>query len=514
MAALANDEYALVNSVLGDLERNGSIADSWPYAIQKNIAHNDVVGAIKKLDNDEFTVSTVIEAAFYEVTEEGWTVVKEGSPESRLFAGIPDEGILDKDLQVQFEPLLGKEGFKAGFSMCMKNKLLTATKVDKKTKMISKKAAAFPEDTLVDTLKCVAQANGDNSIMSEGEWKILSRRKLVVLVKRKSFNVQKGRNFASTFTKPVAELTEEMLRSGAWKTAAFKGYNFTALGANVGGGHLHPLMKVRKEFRMILLQMGFEEMPTNKWVESGFWNFDALFQPQQHPARDSHDTFFIKGKAARTNRVPDHYLERVKQVHSKGGFGSIGYRMDWSLDESFKNLLRTHTTAISAQMLYRLGQECADGKPFTPKKYFSVDRVFRNETMDATHLAEFHQVEGLVADRGLGLGHLKGIIHEFFRKIGITQLRFKPAFNPYTEPSMEIFGYHPDLKKWTEIGNSGIFRPEMCLPMGLPEDVRVIAWGLSLERPTMIKYRIDNIRTLFGHKCDIDQTNEAPICRF
>jgi tRNA synthetases class II core domain (F) len=138
---------------------------------------------------------------------------------------------------------------------------------------------------------------------------------------------------------------------------------------------------------------------------------------------------------------------------------------------------------------------------FTPKKYFSIDRVFRNEAMDATHLCEFHQVEGLVADRNLNLGHLIGTIRTFFEKIGITQLRFKPAYNPYTEPSMEIFGYHPELKKWTEIGNSGMFRPEMLRPMGLPEDVRVIAWGLSLERPTMIKYKIENIRDLFGYVC-------------
>ena len=138
-------------------------------------------------------------------------------------------------------------------------------------------------------------------------------------------------------------------------------------------------------------------------------------------------------------------------------------------------------------MLYRLAQEKNGG--FKPKRYFSIDRVFRNETMDATHLCEFHQVEGLVADYDLSLGDLIGTIETFFRKIGITQLRFKPAYNPYTEPSMEIFGYHPDLKKWTEIGNSGMFRPEMLAPMGLPENVRVIAWGLSLERPTMIKYR-------------------------
>ena len=510
MAAASDD---ILNLLLGDLAK-GPIEDSWPYALSKNLPHNDVVGGIKKLDNDEYSVSKVIEVSFYELTKEGLSCIEDGSPEVRMFAAIPDEGILEADLKAMLEPVLGKAGFKAGLSMCMKRKLLKAEKLDKKTKKFSKATEETPKDTFVETLKEVALGKGDAGLMGAKEWKALTRRNVVQLVKRKSFHVSKGANYQQTFVKPEAELTEEMLRSGSWETTKFKPYNFTALGANVGGGHLHPLMKVREEFRMILLEMGFEEMPTNKWVESGFWNFDALFQPQQHPARDSHDTFFIKGKAARTNSVPEDYLEKVKKVHSEGGFGSIGYRMDWSIDESFKNLLRTHTTAISAQMLYRLGQDCAGGKPFTPKKYFSVDRVFRNETMDATHLAEFHQVEGLVADRGLGLGHLKGIIHEFFRKIGITQLRFKPAFNPYTEPSMEIFGYHPDLKKWTEIGNSGIFRPEMVLPMGLPSDVRVIAWGLSLERPTMIKYRIDNIRTLFGHKCDIDQTNDAPICRF
>lgn len=124
------------------------------------------------------------------------------------------------------------------------------------------------------------------------------------------------------------------------------------------------------------------------------------------------------------------------------------------------------------------------------------------------------QVEGVVADYDLSLGDLIGVIAEFFRRIGITELRFKPAYNPYTEPSMEVFGYHPDLKKWTEIGNSGIFRPEMLRPMGLPENVRVIAWGLSLERPTMIKHRIKNIRDLFGHKVKFDMSRSAPIVRF
>jgi phenylalanyl-tRNA synthetase alpha chain len=196
-----------------------------------------------------------------------------------------------------------------------------------------------------------------------------------------------------------------------------------------------------------------------------------------------HDTFFIK-KPASCLKIPAEYMEETKKIHSKGGYGSKGYQYEWKEEEARKNLLRTHTTAISSQMLYKLAQQ----KEFKPVKYFSIDRVFRNETVDQTHLAEFHQCEGFVADRGIGLSNLMGMIDTFYSKIGIKNLKYKPAYNPYTEPSLEIFGYHPQLKKWVEIGNSGVFRPEMLRPMGLPADVNVIAWGLSLERPTMIHY--------------------------
>ena len=164
-------------------------------------------------------------------------------------------------------------------------------------------------------------------------------------------------------------------------------------------------------------------------------------------------------------------------------------------------------------MLEKVARETQASGRWEPRRYFSIDRVFRNETVDKTHLAEFHQVEGLVADKDLSLGDLIGTIQQFFEKIGMSDVRFKPAYNPYTEPSMEIFAYHKGLGKWVEVGNSGVFRPEMLRPMGLPEDVNVIAWGLSLERPTMILYGVDNIRDLFGHKVDLSMIRSNPICR-
>ncbi|ETO31415.1 phenylalanyl-tRNA synthetase alpha chain [Reticulomyxa filosa] len=299
------------------------------------------------------------------------------------------------------------------------------------------------------------------------------------------------------------------MKMGTWNGPPLKPYNFDAKGINMANGALHPLMKMRNEMRKILLEMGFEEMPTNNFVESSFWNFDSLFQPQQHPARDAHDTFFLKKPASSTIEVTD-YMNLVKKTHSEGGFGSIGWRYDWKQSEAEKPLLRTHTTAISSRMLYQLAQQ----KQFRPMKYFSIDRVFRNEAIDATHLAEFHQVEGLIADYGLTLGHLIGVISQFFQKIGIQRVSFKPAYNPYTEPSMEIFGWSEERQKWIEVGNSGVFRPEMLLPMGLPPNVQVIAWGLGLERPCMIATKCKDIRELFGPKVDINMVQNFRFVRY
>lgn len=480
-------------AILGHLEKNDEIFDSGDFASQSGIDHNEIVNVIKSLHGFRLVDAQDIKREKWVLTDEGKLYAAAGSPEVQLFLAVPPEGISREELQRKVDPSV----YKIGCSQAIKNKWLEIGK-----QQVSRKVQQV-EDTAKDLLTRIQ----NEEALSQADIDALKRRKLIALQTWKGYSVRKGPNYAPKRKKVATDLTRENLQRGDWKELEFKEYNFNAKGQSAEGGHLHPLLKVRRQLQMIFLQMGFEEMPTNNFVESSFWNFDALFQPQQHPARDSHDTFFLQAPST-TKMLPEDYVERVKRVHEHGGYGSRGYGYDWKREEANKNLLRTHTTAVSSRMLYLLAQ-----KPFAPKKYYSIDRVFRNEAVDRTHLAEFHQIEGLVCDRGLTLGDLIGVLQDFFSRLGMSQLRFKPAYNPYTEPSMEIFSYHEGLKKWVEIGNSGMFRPEMLLPMGLPEDVRVIAWGLSLERPTMILYGVDNIRDLFGHKVDLGLIKRNPICR-
>ncbi|KAF2186755.1 hypothetical protein K469DRAFT_687107 [Zopfia rhizophila CBS 207.26] len=451
------------------------------------------------------------------LTKEAETIVQEGSHEFKVWDAVKQHGGLPiKELS----KYVSTDSAKVGQGRAFANKWIK--KDGDKLVLVAEEV----QDTAQELLKGIQETKSisDAKLLAD-----LKKRKLITLQKVISYTITKGPKYAKEIPVEVTDLTADMLASGEWDTANFKPYNFNALGAPQNSGALHPLNKVREEFRNIFFNQGFVEMPTSHYVDSGFWNFDALFVPQQHPARDMQDTFFISDPPQADKPHPDpeieatmnameagsrklfatpnkketkprdyeQYWKNIKEVHQNGAFGSIGYRYPWSEDESLRLVLRTHTTAVSTWVLHRLAEDPR------PARYFSIDRVFRNETVDATHLAEFHQIEGVIADFGLTLGGLMRFLEDFFSKMGIEGLRFKPAYNPYTEPSMEVFGYHTGLGKWVEIGNSGMFRPEMLEPMGLPKDLRVYGFGLSLERPTMIKYGVSNIRELLGHKVDL-----------
>lgn len=482
--------------LLQAVETHNGISNTLDLAEFKDVEASSLQASLTSLWAKEMINFTKIETDVWVLTKEAEDFLVLGSHEMRLLDEVLKavDGLKIADVDAK----LGQVG-KLGQGKAFKNGWIAKDGDKLKATVLE-----APVDAVVEQLKTIKKSG---SLLDKKELNELKKRKLISVTKIVGYKVEKAAKFALTITNYETDITSEMVTSGSWKDASFKPYNFNSEGVFPNSGALHPLMKVREEFRQIFFSMGFTEMPSNQYVESGFWNFDTLFVPQQHPARDLQDTFYLKDPAVAKRPQDDKYLEDIKAVHQDGAFGSIGYRYPWREEESLRMVLRTHTTAISSAMLKELAK---DPKP---TRLFSIDRVFRNEAVDATHLAEFHQVEGVLAGYDITLGDLIGFMEDFFSKMGVDGLRFKAAYNPYTEPSMEIFAFHKGLGKWVEIGNSGMFRPEMLEPMGLPKNMRVLGWGLSLERPTMIKYGVSNIRELLGHKVSLDFIETNPAAR-
>ncbi|TLZ47074.1 MAG: phenylalanine--tRNA ligase subunit alpha [Methanobacteriota archaeon] len=289
-----------------------------------------------------------------------------------------------------------------------------------------------------------------------------------------------------TLTKEeVAQPTTDLLQSGQWRKVDFRRYDTRAFAPLIRPGKRHVLAAYIEKIRRIFLSMGFTEI-AGDFVQSAFWNFDALFQPQDHPARDQLDTFYL----AKPSTVPlpdDGILRRVADAHETGGgTGSTGWRYRWNPKEAERAVLRSHTTPITLRWLME--------HPQPPQKAFIIGPVFRPDAISWKSLPQFHQIEGVVMEEGSNLAQLIGIIEEFYRRLGFTRAKFRPGYFPYTEPSMEPEVLTPD-GKWMELGGSGIFRPEVTEPMGLKAPV--LAWGLGLERLVMAIEGIPDIRHLY-----------------
>jgi len=298
----------------------------------------------------------------------------------------------------------------------------------------------------------------------------------------------------------VSQLTPELIRTGNWRKVKLRRFNVKAPGPTVCLGKIHPVQQIIQHIREIFLEMGFTEI-RGSIVETAFWNFDALFQPQDHPARDIVDTFYLA--QPKKGKLPEkEVVEAVAATHENGwNTGSRGWEYSWSPEEAKRLVLRTHTTAATIRYL-------AENKE-PPVKVFSVDRVYRNEKLDYKHLAEFHQIEGIIMDKKVTLRDLMGTLKEFYLKLGLKKVQFWPSYFPYTEPSMQSTVYVPELKTWVELCGMGIFRPEVLAPLGVKHPV--LAWGGGLERLILLKLGIEDIRVLY--KNDLGWIRRTPVCQ-
>jgi phenylalanyl-tRNA synthetase alpha chain len=254
----------------------------------------------------------------------------------------------------------------------------------------------------------------------------------------------------------------------------------------------HPLKDVINEIREVFVSLGFTEIIGNL-AQPAFWNFDALFTPQDHPAREMQDTFYIKTKTAQ-KFASSSQINKVSDVHKKG------WKYKWSTEEAKRMVLRTHTTCVTIKYL-------ADNKP-DDARVFSLGRVFRNEKVSYKHLVEFHQVEGIVVGKNVSLRNLMGIQIEFYKKMGLDRIKFWPTFFPYTEPSLQTMVYNKRLDKWVELFGMGIFRPEVTRPFGITRPV--LAWGGGIERMAMLKYGLDDVRQFYNN--DLGWLRSVPKC--
>jgi phenylalanyl-tRNA synthetase alpha chain len=333
----------------------------------------------------------------------------------------------------------------------------------------------------------------------------------------------------------VTQLTPELLTDGAWQDVDLQPYDVTLAAKTVFPGKEHAFQRTLDKVRRAFLEMGFTEV-VSPWVESSFWDFDALFQPQDHPARDMQDTFYVS--RPERSKLPDEALvERVRRTHEDGGdTGSTGWRYRWSRETAQNPVLRTHTTAATIRALAehaKIGNKVttkpgnkaagavlpAESEPYSivslppdhsaPGKYFVIGPVFRRETVDYKHLPVFHQVDGIVVDSHASLATLLGTLGAFYGKMGFPKVRFRPSFFPYTEPSAEVFLWFEQRQEWVEMGGSGIFRPEVTVPLGITD--RVLAWGLGLERLAMMIHGLKSIGELYF--ATMPWLREAPLSK-
>ncbi len=453
-----------------------------------NLEHIAVVKALENLEKKGYLRKKESIRIECYLTKEG----KRGLPELKLLEILEkNDGIAISDIDVEAKNAAIGWGNKSRLVEIKDGKIFLTDKGKEVLKDKNKYSLYY-------ILEMVKKGDFDR-IMEKKEIEILKKRGLIEEKEIKNEIVEitgEGRDIfrkirESDVKDVVTRLTPKMLETGEWKKYKFKAYNVKDPVKRIYPGKKHPYISLLEDVKKKLIAMGFKEMK-GPLIELEFWNFDALFQPQNHPARTWTDTYRLKvpSKGKIKNK---EILKNVKETHENGWkTGSKGWGYEWSEEIAKQLMPRAQTTAVSARKLA--------GKPQIPGMYFAIGRCYRPDVLDATHLIEFNQVEGIVLDENITFRNLLHILKEFAEEIAEAEkVKFYPDYYPFTEPSVQISAKHPEFG-WLELGGAGIFREEVTKPLGV--DVPVIAWGLGIDRLAMMKFGIKDIRYLFSYDLD------------
>jgi len=442
--------------------------------------------SIEFLKSEELISEELIKIDTFELSETGKSALSGGLLEDLFCKTISEKEILVSSLKELKIKDLSAEDISLAFGISKRSNLITI--VDGKIKP--------SEDYKIKIEKTINNLKDIDSNLSSK----VNVDDINDFIKRKLVNKKQIINKNYLFYKSVdyklaedyvLELTSTIIKSKNFSDIKFKEYDVSVLPRQADVGRMHPLRDVINTIKTAYLEMGFQEM-RGPYVETSFWPMDAMFISQDHPMRDIQDTFYLPI----SGDLPDKRLvKKVIEMHKNGGkTGSTGHRYDWKEDIATQLVLRPHTTAVTYRKFYELENK-------DQAKYFCVGKVFRNETTDSSHLPEFHQAEGFVIGKDIGLAELIGFITEFAKRLGLKKIKFKPTYNPYTEPSVEASVYYDKEKRWMEFINAGVFRREALEPYKIKNNV--IAWGLGVERVAMILYQ-KPIKEIYGDECNLD----------
>ena len=510
VAELATSE----KRVLLALNEEAKACDPSTLSEKTDINEDAVMQTAFMLAQQELCEVKETERNYYNLTAEGKAYAAEGLPERRALEFlIAREEATIEDLKTAFGKTaniainwLLKKNWARIERKEGKNLLIpvaqAGTDLDIDELILKKLAEGKSELTLL--LEQVANALPvEEAELNDFLSRLMSRKLLeqYTRVERKIEITELGKELLSrgvSVEEEIAQLTPELIRTGSWKEHKFKRYDVNISAKEVFAAKIHPYQRILDRMRRIFTDMGFTEIK-GELVQSAFWNFDALFVPQDHPAREMQDTFYLATR--KPIDAPDELIKNVKEMHEHGGsLNSSGWGGEWREELGERLLLRTHTTAVTLKYLA--------SHPEPPVKVFSIDRVYRRETIDPTHLPEFDQLEGIVMDKGVTFSNLLGCLATFYRKMGFPSIRFRPGYFPYTEPSVEVEVYIQE-RGWMELGGAGVFREEVTTPVGLKYPV--LAWGLGIGRLAMLSLGLTDIRDLYHS--DIDWLRKERVFR-
>lgn len=463
-----------------------------------NLEEEAIKRALEFLENKKLVKLNFETKKIVDLDENGIIYLKNFLPERKL------ANLLIEKNEIPLADIKIDDETKVSLGELKKMKIINIE--EGKIKLIDKEKAIkkFPQEKFLESLPKEEKdlSNEEKEILKN----LLNRKKIIKIYSKTEFIyepleiLKDVQNFLETSKIVLIDkVTPELIKNKGWKGKKFRYYDIISKVPEVYYGKRQFYLNFLDYIRYKLLNYGFKEMISSIIVNE-FWNFDVLFQPQFHIAREWSDTYIIQTNDTFQIDIPNDLMKRVKKMHEEK------WKYKWNEEKAKTLILRPQGTVISALTLAKNAKKIKEFLEKTKnidscvfEKYFAIVRVFRPDVVDQTHLTEFTQCEGIIIGKNLSFPNLLGWLKNLAEDITkAKEIKFKPDYYPFTEPSVEMSIKLKD--KWLEVGGAGIFREELIKPLFgeyYDNKIKVLAWGLGVDRLAMIKFGIDDIRDIF-----------------